>query len=49
MVKKTFNLDDETIEKIAQDSQALHIGKSAFLRFLVWSYNRNKSDSNFGG
>lgn len=44
---RTFSLDEETIRKIERDAQSLHLGKSAFLRFLVWSYS-NKT-SKFGG
>jgi hypothetical protein len=47
---RTFSLDEETIQKIEQDAKSLHLGNSAFLRFLIWSYDRkNNSSINQGG
>ena len=47
---KTFSLDEDTIKKLEQDSRSLHLGKSAFLRFLIWSYDsKGRSNQDVGG
>ena len=44
-VNKTFSLDKETINVIERESKELHIGKSAFLRLLIWNYHNNKKEN----
>lgn len=45
---RTYSFDKETIKILEQESNELHIGKSAFLRLLIWKYHNNKKSSNGG-
>ncbi len=40
--KVTISLDMETIKRLEEASNSLHLSKSGFLRFLIWSYKVNK-------
>lgn len=41
-INKTFSLDNETVEILEKESKQMHVGKSAFLRLLIWRYHKNK-------
>lgn len=43
IINCTFSFDTGTIEILKQESSKLHLGKSAFLRFLIWNYHNQKS------
>jgi len=38
MAGRIFSFDDQTVTKIKEESEKLHLCRSAFLRFLVWTY-----------
>ena len=48
-MNQTFSLDEETVKKLEEESKSLHLGKSAFLRYLVWSYHRGRKRNNTTG
>ena len=48
MLKKTFSLDESSIEKLKEEAQSLHLGDSAFLRYLIWSYDSQNKKAGLG-
>lgn len=44
-MNQTFSFDEETVKKLEAESKILHLGKSAFLRYLIWSYHRGRKQN----
>ena len=46
MVTKIFSMDEKTVKRLEDDAEKLHLGKSAFLRFLVWKWYHDQKKIN---